>query len=161
MEIDGNHLSEVERVIHASPQRVFAELRDGWGYVGWVVGANHVRDVEANWPQPGTRIHHKVGSWPAVIADNTESLEYEPDRRLRLKARGWPFGEAIVEIEARPEPADAGAAAPSAVVVMREAPYAGPGRWVDNPALRWVLKRRNVESLRRLADRAEKRPSPE
>ena len=46
-------LDEVSRQVTASPERVFAELADGWTYVGWVVGATHVRDVDDTWPQPG------------------------------------------------------------------------------------------------------------
>jgi hypothetical protein len=135
----------------ANAERVFTELSDGWSYVGWVVGANHVRDVDAEWPAAGSRIHHRVGSWPLTLADSTESLLCEPNRILRLRARGWPFGEALVELELHQiEPG-------RTTVRMREAPSSGPGRWVDNPALRWLLRRRNDESLRRLRDRVEHR----
>jgi hypothetical protein len=135
----------------ASAPRIFAELSEGWNYVGWVVGANHVRDVDAAWPAVGSRIHHRVGSWPLTLADFTESLLCEPDRLLRLRARGWPFGEALVEIELDQTGPDL------TTVRLREAPSSGPGRRLDNPALRWVLRRRNNESLRRLRDRVEHR----
>lgn len=143
--------TELDLEVAASPERVFAELADGWNYVGWVVGANHVRDVDAEWPAVGSRIHHRVGSWPFTLADSTESLICEPNRRLRLRARGWPLGEAVVEIVLEPTSAE------RTRVVLREAPSAGPGRLVDNPALRWGLRHRNAESLRRLRDRVENR----
>ena len=147
-------MTEVRASMRASAERVFAELADGWAYVGWVVGAAHIRDVDANWPEVGSKVYHKVGVWPADVSDYTESLECEPDRRLVLRARGWPLGEARVEIvlEVR---------SPSLTeVVIREAPSAGPGRWLDNPLLRLVLRLRNRETLRRLADRVEHRVLP-
>jgi len=145
------HFTELSREMAASAERIFAELADGWNYVGWVVGANHIRDVEAEWPTAGSRIHHRVGAWPLTISDDTESVLCEPNRRLRLRAKGWPIGEALVEIILEPM-------SPQRTRVrMREAPAAGPGRWADNPALRWALRRRNIESLRRLRDRVEHR----
>lgn len=147
-------MTEVRGQVRASPDRVFAELADGWAYVGWVVGASHIRDVDAAWPAVGSKIHHKVGVWPLDIADFTESLACEPDRLLRLRARGWPLGEALVEIQLEP-------VGPSATeVTIREAPSAGPGRWLDNPILRLLLRLRNGETLRRLTDRVEHRAFP-
>jgi hypothetical protein len=71
-----------------------------------------------------------------------------------LRARGWPLGEATVEIllEQRSESLTE--------VRIREAPSAGPGKWLDNPLLRLMLRLRNQETLRRLADRAEHRAFP-
>lgn len=145
------HMTEVEDILDASPAEVFSELSDGWGYASWVVGASHIRDVDSTWPRAGSRIHHQVGPWPLVIADSTASLECEQDRRLVLRARAWPVGEARVEIELSP------ATDRSTRVRMREAPSRGPARLMDNPAMRWVLKRRNIESLKRLKDRVENR----
>jgi len=147
-------MTEVRGQVQAGADRVFAELADGWAYVGWVVGASHIRDVDASWPLVGSKIHHKVGVWPADVADFTESLACEPDRRLLLRARGWPLGEALVEIVLEP----AGPAVTE--VIIREAASAGPGHWLDNPILRLLLRLRNRETLRRLRDRVEHRPFP-
>ena len=147
-------MTEVHAPMRASADRIFAELADGWAYAGWVVGASHIRDVDAGWPEVGSRIHHKVGVWPVVIADDTESLACEPGRRLLMRAKGWPLGEATVEIlldERSPSLTE---------VTIREAPTAGPGSWLDNPVQRWMLRLRNREALRRLADRVEHRPRP-
>jgi hypothetical protein len=144
----------VAQVVAAGADRVFAELADGWAYVGWVVGATHIRDVDEAWPRVGAKIHHMIGLWPAVASDSTESLECEPNRRLLLRARGWPLGEAIVEIVLTEQ-------GPSrTTVTMREAPSAGPAAWLDNPLLRWGLRLRNVETLKRLKDRVEHRAFP-
>jgi hypothetical protein len=147
-------MTEVRGQVRAGADRVFAELADGWAYVGWVVGASHIRDVDAEWPAVGSKIHHKVGVWPADVSDYTESLACEPDHRLRLRARGWPLGEALVEILLEP-------VGPSVTeVTIREAPSAGPGFWLDNPVLRLMLRLRNRETLRRLTDRVEHRAFP-
>jgi hypothetical protein len=154
MRQDGKELTEVRLTMNASAERVFAELSDGWAYVGWVVGATHIRDVERDWPAPGSKIHHQVGPWPAVVSDHTESIECEPGRRLLLRARGWPLGEATIEIVL------IGQDSSYTEVIIREAPTAGPGRWLDNPLLRALLHRRNAETLSRLKDRVEKRALP-
>ncbi len=147
-------MTEVSAVVEASAHRIFAELSDGWTYVGWVVGATHIRDVDDDWPEVGSKIHHQVGVWPFVTSDDTESLECEPDRRLVMQASAWPFGEATVDIRLDEETPG------RTTVTIGEAPSSGPGHWLDNPALRWLLKRRNIETLQRLKDRAENRIMP-
>jgi hypothetical protein len=147
-------MTEVRATVSASAERVFAELADGWAYVGWVVGASHIRDVDRTWPEVGSKIYHKVGAWPVDVSDYTESLACEPNRRLLLRARGWPLGEATIEIvlESR--------SPVLTEVTIREAPSAGPGQWLDNPLLRLILRLRNRQTLRRLADRVERRALP-
>ncbi|WP_338181208.1 SRPBCC family protein [Jatrophihabitans sp.] len=143
----------MSRTIEASPAEVFAQLADGWIYSSWVVGASHIRDVDAGWPGAGTRIHHRVGPWPATIDDTTEVLEVVVGSRLVLQARAWPAGEARVELTIAPAPE-------GSLVTMSEAPTRGVGTWLDNPLQRWILRRRNIESLARLASIAERRPLP-
>ena len=140
------------RVITTSPESVWNVLADGWTYPLWVVGASRIRDVEPGWPAVGTRIHHSVGVWPALIDDNTEVLEVEPQRRIRLRARGWPIGEAEVVIELTPIGAHT-------EVEIREQAVAGPGVLVPEPLKGLSLKWRNTETLRRLAYIAENRPT--
>lgn len=148
-------MTEVQHVVAVPVPKVFAEIADGWAYAGWVVGAVHIRDVDLEWPEPGSKIHHKIGAWPIEIADETVSIECVPDRRLVLRARGWPLGEAIVELDLTSE-ADG-----RTRIRMREAPSAGPAAAIDNPGLRWLLRRRNLESLHRLGDRVENRRRPD
>ena len=137
-------MSVNEKTIHASPERVWEVLSDGWLYPLWVVGASRMRDVDESWPQVGSRLHHSVGVWPGLINDNTEVLEAEPGRRIRLRAKGWPMGEAEVVVEL--EPADDGT-----LVRIIEKPVKGPGVLVPQPLVDPMLKWRNVEALRRLA----------
>ena len=130
--------------MHASPERVWEVLSDGWLYPLWVVGASRMRDVDDSWPQVGSRLHHSVGVWPGLIDDDTEVLDAEPGRRIALRAKGWPLGEAEVVLEL--EATGAGTR-----VTIAETPTKGPGVLVPKPLVDPMLKWRNSEALRRLA----------
>jgi uncharacterized protein YndB with AHSA1/START domain len=101
-----NIMIEVSRVVHASPQEVFAVLADGWTYPLWVVGATHMREVDPNWPAVGSRLHHSVGTWPLQIHDITQVRAAEPGQLLELHARAWPSGAARVRITLAPSPGE-------------------------------------------------------
>ncbi|MDR6326240.1 uncharacterized protein YndB with AHSA1/START domain [Actinoplanes couchii] len=141
----------MSRTVQAPPDRVFAVLADGWTYSDWVVGTVHIRDVDEAWPAPGSRLHHKAGPWPLSLHDSSTVLACEPGRELHLKAGLWPLGAAEVRI--RLLPVDEGAATR---VEMREDFTDGPLLWARNKLNDLVLHRRNVESLRRLADVAQR-----
>jgi hypothetical protein len=109
-----------------------------------------MREVEDTWPAVGSRLHHSVGVWPLLIDDNTEVVEAKPGRLLKLRARGWPLGEASVEIHLEP------AGAETTVRIVEE-PVSGPGALVPPPVRGLSLNWRNTETLRRLAYVAERR----
>ena len=140
--------------VEASVGEVFAVLADGWAYSSWVVGASHMRAVEPNWPEVGSRIFHAVGAWPLMRRDETEVEDMRPEQMLTLTARGRPLGEARIVLELTPR--DAGGCR----VTMDEVPVAGPGKWLPSALLEAVLRRRNDESLARLAALVERRTSP-
>ncbi len=137
-------MSTTSRTVAATPGQVWSVLADGWLYPLFVVGASRMRDVDDTWPAVGSRLHHSVGTWPLLIDDTTEVLEVEEDRRIVLKARGWPAGEARVEISLRPT-------ADATVVTIVENATAGPGALVPKPVQDVQLHVRNKEALRRLA----------
>lgn len=139
----GRAVTTVRHVIHAPLDAVWEVLADGWLYPVWVVGAARMRQVDDHWPATGTALHHSAGAWPLMIDDRTEVLEGVPGESLRLRARGWPAGEAQIglTLEAR------GALT---MVTMSEDAVRGPGTWVPKPVRSAVLQRRNAESLRRL-----------
>jgi uncharacterized protein YndB with AHSA1/START domain len=140
-----------QRVVQAPPERVFAVLSDAWSYSDWVVGTAHIRDVDPSWPAPGARLHHKAGPWPVSLRDHTTVLSSTPPTELVLQPHLWPLGEATVTI--RLTPVGDGATR----VTIGEDFAAGPLRWVRTKLNDVALHYRNVESLRRLADLAERR----
>ena len=144
-------MSTVTRTINASPERVWEVLADGWLYPGFVVGASRMRDVDAAWPAVGSRVHHSVGLWPALINDDTEVTESRTNQLLALRARGWPLGEADVQF--RLTPTGDG----STEVTIEENVASGPGLLVPPPIKGLTITWRNVETLRRLAFIAERR----
>jgi hypothetical protein len=134
----------------ASPEQVWKVLADGWLFPLWVVGASRMREVDEGWPEPGSRLHHSVGTWPLLIDDITEVVESTPQSLLALQAHAWPAGRADVRILLRAQGAET-------EVVIEERASKGPASLlptaVEDPLLNW----RNVESLRRLAFLAERR----
>ena len=143
-------MATVTRTISTTCDDVWRVLADGWLYPLWVVGATRIREVDDTWPAPGSQPHHSVGAWPLVINDSTEVRASEPARRLLLRARGWPLGEAEVDMRL-----DAGAG--GCAVTMHETLVAGPGLGVLNPVTDRALALRNTETLHRLARLAEGR----
>ncbi len=139
----------VSRDVDAPAEAVWRVLADGWSYPTWVVGASRVRDVDTGWPEVGTRIHHAFGPWPAVIQDYTVAEEMTPERRLVLKARGWPVGEARVVITIEPTGPE------RCRVTMAEDAINGPGALVPHPLRQVLILPRNRESLYRVALLAE------
>lgn len=144
-------MSTVTRTINAPPERVWEVLADGWLYPGFVVGASRMRDVDAAWPAVGSRVHHSVGLWPALINDDTEVTESRTNQLLALRARGWPLGEADVQF--RLTPTGDG----STEVTIEENVASGPGLLVPPPIKGLTIAWRNIETLRRLAFIAERR----
>ena len=136
-------MSTTTRSVSATPEQVWEVLADGWLYPLFVVGASRMRDVDESWPAVGARLHHSVGTWPLLINDTTEVLEVEEGKRLLLLARGWPAGQAHVEISLEP-------AADATVVTITEDVTAGPGVLMPKPLRDAQLHWRNVETLRRL-----------
>jgi uncharacterized protein YndB with AHSA1/START domain len=140
----------VERLFKTTPERVWDVLCDGWLYPLWVVGASRMREVDDDWPAVGAKLHHSVGTWPALLDDNTEVTACEPQKLLALRARAWPFGEAAVRLHLEVQGA-------GTRVVIEEDAVSGPGKLVPQPLRAPGLKWRNVETLRRLAYIAERR----
>lgn len=139
-------------VVNTVPEQVWEVLADGWLYPLWVVGATRMRAVDQSWPQVGSKIHHSVGVWPAVIDDETEVLASDPGRSLRLRAAGWPMGEAEVLVTLT-------ASGAGTLVELTEDAVSGPAALVPGVLRDPMIKWRNVETLRRLALLAEGRPA--
>ncbi|WP_214466286.1 SRPBCC family protein [Microbacterium flavescens] len=141
-------MSRNVRELRCTPEDVFRVLSDGWLYPSWVVGASRMRDVDEAWPSAGAELHHSFGAWPMLLDDKTVVEECDPPRRLVLRARGWPIGEARVTIDVK-------ARGEQSVVRIQEEAVAGPGRYVPDVLLDVLLHWRNTETLHRLAYLAE------
>lgn len=142
---------EVRRQSTATVDDVWDVLADGWSYASWVVGASRVRRVTPDWPAEGAVLHHSVGAWPVLLDDSTTVVLSRPGSTLALQARGWPLGEARIEIALTPVE-DGGC-----TIAMSEDAVAGPGRLVPYPLRAVGITPRNTETLRRLAYLAERR----
>ncbi|MGA8846159.1 MAG: SRPBCC family protein [Nocardioides sp.] len=143
-------MSTRRRVLKASVDQVWNVLADGWLYPLFVVGASRMREVDETWPATGSQLHHSVGAWPLLLDDTTEVLECVPQSYLKLKARGWPAGEALVEFRLE-------ASGSTTTLSITEDVTAGPGRLIPKPLRDPQIGWRNVETLRRLAYLAERR----
>jgi uncharacterized protein YndB with AHSA1/START domain len=137
------------RIFHCSPDDVFDILEDGWSYATWVVGAARIREVDEDWPKPGSRIRHSVGAWPLLVNDDTSVQAFDRPRTLVLTVRAWPAGEGTVSIAC--EPQDEG----RTLVTIQEDASAGPAQLVVKPVRDRILSWRNDEALLRLAYLAE------
>ena len=139
-------MATTTRTVNATPDQVWSVLADGWLYPLWVVGASRIRDVARVWPEAGAELYHSVGVWPVLIDDSTQVTNCVPGRSLALRGRGWPLGEADILIRLRLSQTGTGTE-----VEIQEDAAAGPGRLVPEPLRGWLIARRNVETLRRLA----------
>ncbi|MTD14964.1 SRPBCC family protein [Nakamurella sp. YIM 132087] len=141
-------MSRTTRDLTCAPEDVFAVLANGWLYPGWVVGASRMRRVDEDWPAPASRLHHSVGVWPLLVDDSTSVLLMDPPRRLVMRARGWPAGEAEVAIDVVPRPG-------GCRVTITEDATEGPATLIPGPVRNLALGVRNRETLLRLAMLAE------
>ena len=137
--------------IAARRQRVWDVLADGWAYAGWVVGTSRIRAVSAHWPAPGSRILHSIGTWPAVLNDETVVESSEVGHELVLLAKVRPAAQARITMRLSDLP-DGGCR-----VEMTEVAVSRPLRWVPDRLQLLGVAPRNRECIWRLARIAEKR----
>ncbi len=144
----------VTRDVAATRQRVWDVLADGWTYSGWVVGNSRIRAVSENWPAPGARILHSIGTWPAVINDETVVERAEVGHELVLLAKVRPAAQARITMRLSDIPSG------GCRVEMTEVAVSAPFRWVPDSVQLLGVAPRNRECTWRLAMIAEN-PSPE
>ena len=116
-------------------------LANGWTYSGWVVGNSRIRAVSPDWPAPGARILHSIGTWPAVIDDET-------GEELVLLAKIRPAAEARITLQLTDIPG-------GCRVAMTEVAVSAPLRWVPDSVQLTAVAPRNRECTWRLAMIAE------
>jgi len=131
------------------PGAVWAVLAEPGTYAEWVTGAADIRDVEGEWPQPGSTFKHTQGIPVIGLRDSSSVVAVDPQRRLALEVRARPFvvAEVIIELESQ----DGGTH-----VTMTERPIGGLLEKIYRPRIDRVIHHRNEESLRRLKNLAER-----
>ncbi|BDX35072.1 polyketide cyclase [Mycobacterium antarcticum] len=144
----------VKRDTTATREQVWEQVADGWTYAQWVVGNSRMRAVDADWPAPGSTIHHSVGIWPLLLDDETVVETCLPPSELVLIAKGRPVGAARITL--RLTDTDTGCR-----IEMSEVPVGGPLKWLPERAALASAWPRNRECTRRLAALAERRTGPD
>jgi uncharacterized protein YndB with AHSA1/START domain len=143
-------MAVVRQAIGVSVDAVYAALVTPQTYPHWLVGCQDIRSVDADWPTPGSRFHHRVGlGGPVTVADSTEVLAQVDDHLLSLEVRARPFGRGRATFTIRP-----GTGTDSSVVELDEVPigFLAPTKPLADP----FINRRNVRSLRALAAHLER-----
>ena len=138
----------VTRDVAATRQRVWEVLADGWSYSGWVVGNSRIRAVSSDWPAPGTRILHSIGTWPAVIDDETVVEKCLPGEELVLLAKVRPAAKARITMQLSDIRG-------GCRIAMTEVAVSVPLRWVPDRVQLLGVAPRNRECTWRLARIAE------
>jgi hypothetical protein len=137
-------VSCVCREFDAPTADVFAVLLDPSSYPYWLIGAKSVRGIDASWPEPGSRFHHRVGIGAFTISDCTEVLAVEPGSLLRLRVRARPLIAGVVTFRVIGD-------RQHCVVVMEEEPARRVIGNLVRPVMDPVTHVRNHRSLRRLS----------
>jgi uncharacterized protein YndB with AHSA1/START domain len=131
-------------MMDAPREQVWAVLADARSYSLWVVGAKEIRAVEGPWPEPGSKFHHTLGMGPFTLQDNTKALITEEARHLAIEARARPLGKARVDFFLASE-------GRGTRVTIEERVVAPVVMRMLNPLWAPLIRRRNDETLRRLA----------
>ncbi len=133
---------EVRSTIAAPPEEVWAVLAEPTTYPDWLVGAQEIRAVDADFPKPGSKFHHSVGpDQQATVDDDSTSLEADAPNRLVLEVHVGPM-VGTVDFRLRP--------APEGTEIRFREVLSGAWRLVM-PGMRPVFHARNTKSLEQLA----------
>ncbi len=137
--------------IDAPRAEVYARLADPRTYPSWLAGAQKIREVDPEWPAPGSRFHHRVGFGPLHIDDTTTVVRADAPDELTLRASVGLLGSALVRFRLH--------GSQPTIVVFDEAPDGGLMRVLGVTVGRVVLKAgiwgRNLVSLQQLRDQIE------
>lgn len=129
--------------MNAPRDAVFNALADPETYPEWLVGAQQIRGVDKDFPEPGSEFQHSVGPTEATtIDDSTKTLESHGHRQLILEAHAGPM-KAEVEFDLVKRGDD------RTEVVMRERPLGAAS--VLTPLIRPLLALRNMRSMHQFA----------
>jgi carbon monoxide dehydrogenase subunit G len=141
-----------EEHVNAPTAVAFDVVADADWYPEWLVGAQHIRGIDDDWPRPGSAFHHVVGVGPLRVKGSTSVLGIERPRTLELRAGIGPFGAARVRFTLDPEGS-------GTRITVEEEPDRGVIRVLWSTPLRKLLALglwcRNAVSLEAMRDRIE------
>jgi uncharacterized protein YndB with AHSA1/START domain len=130
--------------IDRPPEAVWRTISDPYSYERWLVGCKAIRSVDAAWPRPDSRFHHRVGLLgPLTVKDSTKVIDSLPEEVLLLEARARPAGIASVRFELAAK--DGGTE-----LSLSEAARGRLVRWIWGPLVDLGIRLRNERSLGRL-----------
>jgi uncharacterized protein YndB with AHSA1/START domain len=145
---DERTASTATELIEADPEQVFSVLVDPATYPQWLVGAQTIRGVDADWPRIGSSFQHTIGWGPARVPGSTSVRRCRSPEELILSAGMGPLGEASVRFELE-------RSADGTIVRLEELPVKGAVRamWhLARPIVVAGLWGRNAASLGALAE---------
>ena len=139
-----------EAYVEATPDEVWSVLTDPYAYPKWVVGSKVTVEADPGWPRPDAAFRVKVGVGPLSYTDRTVCRGVDPQRHIALHAGGGGVAGADVDITISPM-------GTGTHVTLEEHPggFSAPLRKLA--PLQWLIRMRNVESLRRFRHIAESR----
>ena len=138
--------AEARITIPAPPDDVFKVLSDPETYPDWLAGAQHIRHVDSDFPNPGAEFDHEVGpTEDATVADDSTALVNDPPHRLQLEVHVGPV-TGLVDFQLEPT-------GQGTEVKFRESMAGRLG--FAMPLLRPLIHLRNKASLERLKKRFE------
>jgi len=134
-------MTVTEHTFDISAGVLFHVIVDPETYPQWLVGTKNIREVSADWPQPGSYFKHTVGFGPIAIPDKTTARAVEAPRMLELLVRARPAIEAVVRFEITAD-------GTGSKLRMTETPV-GIHKLIS-PLAQPLIRARNERSLKRL-----------
>jgi uncharacterized protein YndB with AHSA1/START domain len=141
--------SRNETWFDATPEAIWTYIGDARTYPRWVVGAAESRKVDANYPEPGSTLHHTQIVPKVGLKDTTSVVDATPPEELELEVRIRPLAVNGVRFILRPDGNG------RTHVTMLEWPKYGLVARLLGPLFVPSLQVRNAETLRRLKNLSE------
>ena len=89
-------------VLELSSDAAFRLVCDPTLYPRWLVGAQEIRRIDADWPAAGSKFAHRIGIGPLAIPGSTTVRQLDAPRVLELAAGMGVLGESKVRFELVP-----------------------------------------------------------
>jgi len=128
--------------VNAPPEQAFRVLADPERYAE-ASGASNEREVEGEWPHPGSRFRTRKGVPGMTVVDEVTVVEEQAPHRLVMHGSVSPLLEADIEVEIEPY-------LNGSCVTLTETATGGYGARLPARLIDAALERRNRRVLQRL-----------